>query len=325
MKTPTRTAAAPRNSSRFGIRRATLLLAIVLVILPFAMPNDFFFDLAIRVMLNVAVVIGMNLLIGYAGQISLGHAGFFGIGAYASAILCGRYGWPSLFALIAGTAFAGAAALLIARPILRLRGHYLAMATLGLVIILNIGLITETELTDGPDGISVPPLEAFGKTVSDVHSWYVIVAVFVFVVILGTRNLVESPAGRAMQAIKGSETAARTSGVDVTRFKVRIFMASAMLTSIAGSLLAHYIGFITPDISSVSTSIEFLTMVVVGGMASIYGSVIGALFLTLLPQALSSFAEWQTVIYGVVLVIFMIFLPKGIVPSLRDWMSRKTS
>ena len=297
--------------------RSLLVFIAVLALLPVVMPNAFYFDLAIRVALNAVVVIGMNLLIGYTGQISLGHAGFFGIGAYASAILCGRFGWPPLLSMAAGVAGTALLALLVARPILRLRGHYLAMATLGLVVILNIVIVNETSWTGGPDGTAVAPLQAGGFAVTGERAWYGLAAGFLVLVVVGTRNLVRSPAGRALQAIRGSEIAARTSGIDIARFKVRVFVGSAMLASLAGSLTAHYIGFLTPEVSSINSSIEFLTMVVVGGMASVYGSVVGALLLTLLPQLLSSFAGWQTVVYGLILVVFMIALPRGIVPTLN--------
>ena len=131
-------------------------------------------------------------------------------------------------------------------------------------------------------------------------------------------NLIDSPVGRALQAIHGSEVAARVVGVDTTRFKVRVFVLSAVIASIAGSISAHYIGFITPNLAGFFHSIELVTMVVVGGMASIFGSIIGAALLTILPQLLSSFEGWETVVFGVILMATMIFMPKGLVPSLAS-------
>ncbi|MFT5642590.1 MAG: branched-chain amino acid transport system permease protein [Janthinobacterium sp.] len=297
-------------------QRGLLLLALVLVSLPLVLTNGYYFDVAIRIALNAVVVIGLNLLMGYTGQISLGHAGFYGLGAYASAVLTTHYNWPALAALASGAVATGLLAWLVARPILKLKGHTLAMATLGLGIIIAIVIKNEGQLTGGPDGISLPALIVFGHEISGDVQWYAVAAVLLLLVTWGALNLVDSPTGRALQAIHGSEVAARVAGVDTTRFKVRVFVLSAVIASIAGSISAHYIGFITPSLAGFFHSIELVTMVVVGGMASIFGAIIGAALLTLLPQLLSSFEGWETVVFGVILMLTMIFLPKGLVPSL---------
>ncbi|MDE2575793.1 MAG: branched-chain amino acid ABC transporter permease [Rhodospirillales bacterium] len=291
-------------------------LLVVLAVLPAILPNDFYLDVAIRMAINAVVVIGLNLLIGYTGQISLGHAGFLGIGAYASAILTANYGWPPAAAMLAGAIGSGGLALLVARPILRLKGHYLAMATLGLGIIISIVLVNEVALTGGPDGMSVPNFSLFGFEIASEQAWYWVVAVL----LLGTTwlalNLIDSPAGRALQAIHGSEIAARVAGIDTTAAKVRIFVLSAVLTSIMGSVTAHYLAFVTPTLSDFFHSIALVTMVVIGGMASIYGSLLGAVLLTALPQVLAGLEGGETVVFGLILIVTMIFLPRGLVPSL---------
>jgi branched-chain amino acid transport system permease protein len=291
-------------------------LAAALALLPLLLVNPYLYDVAVRIGINAIVVIALNLLIGYTGQISLGHAGFLGIGAYASGILTAQFGWPPLAALAAGAAGAGALAFLVARPILSLRGHYLAMATLGLGFIIAIVITNESRFTGGPDGISVPALAVAGFELSGERAWYALVAVLLVIVTWLAQNLIDSPAGRALQAIHGSEVAAQVAGIRTRSVKVRIFVVSAVVASIAGSLTAHYVAFITPGVAGFFHSIELVTMVVVGGMASIYGSIVGAVILTMLPQLLSTFEGWETVVFGAILMLTMIFLPKGIVPTL---------
>lgn len=306
------------SSSNKGL----LVLVLVLAALPLAMANPYLYDVAIRIVLNAMIVIALNLLIGYTGQISMGHAGFLGIGAYASGILTAQFGWPPLLALLAGAVAAGVLAFVIARPILKLKGHYLAMATLGLGIIISIVINNETQYTGGPDGISVPAFTLAGFELAGEKAWYALVSVLLVLTAWLALNLVDSPPGRALQAIHGSEIAAQVVGVQTTRVKVRIFVVSAVIASIVGSLSAHYVAFVTPGIAGFFHSIELVTMVVVGGMASVFGSIVGAAILTMLPQVLSTFEGWETVVFGAILMVTMIFLPKGIVPTLAARMRK---
>ena len=292
------------------------IIMAVLLVLPFVLPNSFYVDLAIRMAINAVIVLGLNLLIGFAGQISLGHAGFLGIGAYASAILPTHLGWHPVLALLAGAIAAGALAAVVARPIFKLKGHYLAMATLGLGIIINIVIRTEAAWTGGPDGMPVPAMSLAGFEISGDTHWYWITALLLSISVWASLNLIDSPFGRALRALHGSEIASRVVGVDVVRYKVAIFVLSAVFASIMGSVTAHYVGFVTPNLADFFHSIELVTMVVIGGMASVYGSVVGAVLLTALPQALASFEGWETVAFGTILMLCMIFLPTGLVPTL---------
>jgi branched-chain amino acid transport system permease protein len=277
------------------------VLAAVLLALPLLLPNTYYFDIANRMAINAIIVLGLNLLIGFAGQISLGHAGFFGIGAYASAVLTTHFSWPPIAALCAGAAGAALLAAAIAPPIFRLRGHYLAMATLGLGIVISIVLKNEAGYTGGPDGMSVPAMSAFGWEIFGERQWYWLFAGILLFSVWACQNLIDSPFGRALRALHGSEVASQVVGVNVARYKVTIFVLSAFFASIMGSLTAHYVGFITPDS---------------GGMASVFGSVVGAVLLTALPQALTTFEGRETVAFGAILMLSMIFLPKGLVPTL---------
>jgi branched-chain amino acid transport system permease protein len=293
-----------------------IVLAAVLLILPFFLPNNFYYDVAIKTALNAIVCIGLNLLIGYAGQISLGHAGFFALGAYASAILTSHYKWPGLVAMLAGAIAVALLAFLVARPILRLKGHYLAMATLGLGIIIAIVLNREIPWTGGPDGMNVPALWVWEWRLAGPQTWYWVSAGVLFIAVWVSLNLVESPIGRALRALHGSEVAAETAGVDTTRYKVLVFVVSAVFASVAGSLFAHAERFVTPIEGDFLRSIEFVTMVVLGGMASTFGAVIGAAILTVLPQILTAAHEYKHVALGAIMISVMIFMPRGLVPTL---------
>ena len=300
-----------------------LVLAAVIALLPSILPNSFYFDIAIRVGLNAMVCIGLNLLIGYAGQISLGHAGFIGLGAYGSAILTGQFEWAPLTAMFFTAAMVALLAFFLGRPILKLKGHFLAMGTLGLGIIISIVLNTEAKWTGGPDGTMVNPLTLGSYEVYGEQVWYWVVGGVLLVSVWVALNIIESPIGRALRALHTSEVAAENCGVDVARYKLLIFVVSAVYASLAGSLLAHYGGFVTPVDADFLKSVELVTMVVLGGMASVYGAVIGAAILTVLPQLLTAFEDFEHMVLGLILMLTVIFLPKGLLPSLVARLKRK--
>ncbi len=299
-----------------------LLLAVVIVLLPLVLVNDYFYDVAILVALNAIVCVGLNLLIGYAGQISLGHAGFFALGGYGSAILATQYGLPPWLSLPLACTGVALLALLIGRPTLRLKGHTLAMATLGLGIIISIVISTEDRFTGGPDGMTVPALVVFGWTVAGERTWYWISGTVLLAIVWLAFNLIESPRGRALRALHGSEVAAQTLGIDSSRAKLQVFVLSALLAALAGALMAHYSGFITPAKASFMHSVELVIMVVFGGMASIFGAVVGAALLTMLPQMLTVLKDYEMMVFGAVLIATMVFFPQGVVPTLAQWWTR---
>lgn len=300
-----------------------IVIAVLVAILPLFFPSAYYYRIGVLVFIFSLAVIGLNLLMGFAGQVSLGHAGFLGIGAYAVAIGPVHLGAPPWLCLFAGALLSGAVAFLVGRPILRLKGHYLAVATLGLGLLLAIVLTNETRWTGGPDGMSVPKLELFGWAVRGAAAWYWIAgAVFIGGFVLAL-NLMDSPTGRALQAIHDSEVAARVLGVDVARKKLAIFVISAVYASVAGSLLALFNGYITPDAAGFLRSIELVAMVVLGGMGSIVGSLVGAGVLVVLPQALTVFHDYEQALLGLVVMVFMIFLRQGIVPSIAATFARR--
>ena len=292
------------------------LLAALLLLLPYAMPNAYFYDVAILIALNAIVCVGLNLLVGYAGQISLGHAAFYALGGYASAIAASRWGWPAWVSMPAAVIAVGVLAWIVGRPTLRLKGHYLAMATLGLGVIASIVLTNEDRYTGGPDGMVVPPLMLFGYALKGESVWYGIVGVALWCAVWLALNLIDSPVGRSLRALHGSEVAAETVGIDSARWKLRVFVISALYAAIAGVLTAHYAGFITPSKASFLHSVELVIMVVFGGMASVWGAVLGAAVLTLLPQFLTVFKDYEMMVFGAVLIATMVFFPRGVVPTL---------
>lgn len=304
------------------LRPSLLATMAVLALLPFLLTNAYVVDVAVRICLAAIVAIGLNLLMGFAGQVSIGHATFVALGAYSSAIMTSRYNWPPLAALAAGAAGVALMAYLIAKPILRLKGHSLTMATLGLGIIVNMVLVNEVAWTGGPDGVAVGPLQIGDWVLVGERAWYALVATLLLLAIVISLNLFASPAGRALRALHGSETAAAVMGVDTAVFKVRVFVLSAVFASLAGSLTAHYSSFITPHLAGFMPSVELATIVVVGGMASTFGVVLGACLIVALPQLLGGFEGYEMVFFGLVLMLTVIFMPKGLVPTLAQRFAR---
>lgn len=310
--------------------KGLIVLALVILILPLFLSNSFHFEMATQIGIFAATVVGLNLLVGFAGQISLGHAGFFGMGAYISAILTTNYGWPSLLVIVLAAAFVGLIAWLVGRPVLRLKGHYLSMATLAVGFIIAIIINNENWITGGPDGMPVASLSLFGLELSTFNeyslfgftfggdiAWYYFIGLVLIAAVWFAQNIIDSPIGRALRSVHGSEIAASVVGVDTAKYKSLVFVVSAIYASVMGSLYAHFSGFITPHLASFDQSIILITMVVLGGMASTYGVIVGALVLTLLPQLLADFQEFEMMLFGLILMLTMIFMPKGLVPTLQ--------
>ncbi len=303
-----------------ALLQARLLPAIavvaIVIVLPLFFSSAYYYRVGALVFIFALAVVGLNLLMGFAGQVSLGHAGFVGIGAYAVAIGPVHLGLPSWLSLFVGALLSGTLAFIVGRPILRLKGHYLAVATLGFGVLVAIVLNNEADWTGGPDGMGVPGLTLFDWHVHGSVAWYWVAGVtFVGGFVLAF-NLMESPTGRALQAIHDSEIAARVLGIDVARKKLTVFVISAIYASVAGSYLALFNGLTTPDTAGFLRSIELVAMVVLGGMGSIFGSLVGAAVLVVLPQALTIFHDYEQALLGLIVMVFMIFLRRGIVPSL---------
>jgi branched-chain amino acid transport system permease protein len=273
------------------------------------------------------VTIGLSILMGYAGQISLGQAAFYGIGAYVSAILTVHFGLNPWLCMVIGMAVAAVVAVMVGVPSLKLRGHYLAMATLAFGIIVYIIFNEEGEWTGGPDGMSgIPGLNLFGFEFDSVEKYYYLVWFFVFAAFIFTINIIQSRSGRALRAIHISEAASNAMGINVSRFRIIVFVYSGILASLAGSLYAHYMNFVNPTSFDLFFSIKLIIMIALGGMHSIWGAIIGAFLVTFLSfEWLHYFEEFEIVVYGVILLLITIFLPHGLVgvPGIvKGWFRR---
>ncbi|MDQ7263787.1 branched-chain amino acid ABC transporter permease [Paracoccus sp. PS-1] len=307
---------------RLTAKSATLLVLTALIaVTPFFFPSGYYYRVGALIFVNGLAVTGIVILTGYAGQISLGHAGFAGIGGYACALAPTHLGLHPSLAVVLGAAISGVLAYLVGRPILRLKGYYLAVATLGFGILVSMVLNNERQLTGGPDGIAVPELglrgllKDWGLDLTNGQFWYFFCGLVLLAGAWLALNLHQSPSGRALRALHGSEIAAGTVGIDVARVKLQAFVISAVYASVAGSLVALQNKFITPDVAGFMHSIEMVTMAVLGGAGSVLGAIFGAGILTLLPQALTVFAEYEQLVLGLVMMLVMIFLREGLLPS----------
>jgi branched-chain amino acid transport system permease protein len=300
-----------------------LLFSLLILVAPLALDGGYLLNVLVFVGINTMLAVALNLLLGYAGQISLGHAGFFGLGAYLSGVLTATYGMNPWLVMPLAALIVGILACAIGFPILKLKGHYLAMATLGLGIIIYIVFNETVDLTGGPSGLSgIPPLSLGGISFdSDLKSYYLIWG-FALGVILFSVNLANSRIGRALRAVHDSEVAARVMGVNARLLKVQVFTLSAVICSLAGSLYAHTITFVSPASFGFNFSIELLTMVVIGGLGSIYGSFLGAVLLTLLPEFLRAAHDYDIIIYGGLLMLMVMFMPGGLVRGVPELVRR---
>jgi branched-chain amino acid transport system permease protein len=313
--------------ARIGTRWVWLAAAAMLALM-ILVPFDWFLGhytgLAIFIGINSLVTVGLCLLLGYTGQVSLGQAAFYGMGAYISAILSTTHHWNPWAAMAIAAAGTGLFAYIIGYPIFRLRGNYLAMATLGLGLIMWILFRQLAQFTGGPDGMAgIPYLSIGGFTFDSMFRRYYLVWFFVLAILLISQNIVRSRTGRALRAIHGSEAAAESIGINVDQFKVKIFVLSAVYASIAGSLFAHHQFHVSPGSFDFLASVVVVVMAVVGGLASIWGAVFGAATVRVLSnEILLRFGEWDVVIYGLILVLVMVFTPEGLFVRLKDILGR---
>ncbi|NLI29748.1 MAG: branched-chain amino acid ABC transporter permease [Nitrospiraceae bacterium] len=296
---------------------ALLILAALVLAIPSIVTDSYVMTLMIFSGINAIAAIGLCILMGSAGQVSLGQAGFYGIGAYASSVLSQSFGLP-VPACMAGAAIVSAlAAVILAVPSLRLKGHYLAVATLGFGEIVYI--VLNEFGPGGPSGFGdIPPLSFAGVAITEPAHVAWTVWGFLLLVLVFSLNLLNARPGRALRALHGSETACSAMGLDIVRLKIKVFVLSAVYASIAGSLYAHYVTFISPSSFSFFHSVLLLMMVVLGGITTVWGGVIGAVIITLLPETLKSFEELDVLAYGLILTLSLLFLRRGIVPIVID-------
>lgn len=309
------------------------MLVVLMLLMPLAAGN-YTLTIATAAMVAIVGAVGLNLLTGMTGLISVGQSGFLAIGAYANGILLADYHWPIWFSLPAAGAIAAILSLLVGIPSLRLKGLYLAITTLAFAFIVNHVILYAEKLTHGPNGIFLPKVFVFGFDLAkDSHLFYFVLAITILTV-LAALNLARTRIGRAWIAIRDHDIAARAMGIDLVRYKLLAFMISSFFVGIAGALLSLQIRFVNVDVFGLILSIEALAMIILGGLGSIAGAILGAIFLTLLPEAIRiAFAtfgdpnsttyttyvyEIRGIAYGVVIVAFLRFKPDGLIGLWRD-------
>ena len=294
-----------------------LIFILLIILLPVISGSTYTLTVGIFSGINALVAIGLCILMGYAGQVSLGQAGFYGIGAYISSILSVHAGLPIVISAICAMIVAAIAAMILAVPALRLKGHYLAVATLGFGEIIYI--ILNEWGPGGPSGFGdIPHFSLLGYTIDTTRGYFYLVWGLVAAVMLFSINLINSGTGRALRAIHDSDLACNAMGLNVTALKIKVFILSAVYASLAGSLYAHYVTFISPSSFSLFYSILVLMMVIVGGITNLWGAVIGAVVITVLPELLRRFEELDVLVYGLILTLSLMFFRKGLVPILIE-------
>jgi branched-chain amino acid transport system permease protein len=296
-----------------------IAIGLVLLVGPQALGTYYVYTICL-ILVNIIIATGLNLLTGNAGQVSLCHSSFMAIGAYSTMVLTMRLGLPYWLALPVGGLIAAGLGFGLGLPALRLRGYYLALATLGFLEITQIVIHELPSLTGGVRGTIAPrPSLAGFELTSDMSFYYPILGITLFL-LFAARNLLNSRYGRAFNAIRNSEPAAQARGISLSRIKVLAFAVSAFYAGIGGGLYAPLVGFIDPVEFGLWTAVLHMTFIIVGGLGSILGSIIGATVLTTLPEVLRGFQEFRDFIYGGLLLLFLIFMPTGIVgilPYLR--------
>jgi branched-chain amino acid transport system permease protein len=309
-------------ATRVRLNRLLLVtVAAILVILPNFVDNYIRYVMT-RLFVYVLVALGLNLLTGYTGQVSLGHAAFFAIGAYTAAALAESWQWPSVLCVLAAAAFTAIVGYLLGLPCLRLTGLYLAMATLGFTLIVQEMLLQLAVITHGSEGMKVRPATILGIAFdSDYRKYYLLLGVAILMLVFA-RNLLRGRTGRAFLAIRENERAAEAMGLNLARYKTIAFAISAFYTGLAGALSAFIVGFLDPQEFSFFLSIQFITIIILGGLASLLGSVLGAAFLIVLPELLAGLDVWQALVYGVIMVVTIIFMPFGVSGAARRYAHR---
>ena len=292
------------------MRLRLALALVVLAALPWLLHTPYWRGILVVCAMNVMLALSLNLVLGYTGQLNLGQSAFFGIGAYVSTILIKTYHWNFWLAALAALGAAGVIGLALAAFAVRLRGHYLAIASLGFAVITYQVLVNWEKVTQGVRGIyGILPPPGFGSTVA----LFYLVAGLAFVVYVALDNLVRSPVGETLRSIREDEVSAASIGINPARWKAFAFGVSAAIGGLAGCFYPGFVGTLVPDAFNIIESFTMMAMVIVGGMGTMIGPVIGAIVLTFLPELLRGFGELRLMIYGLALTLVVLFLPGGIV------------
>ncbi|MGH7277583.1 MAG: branched-chain amino acid ABC transporter permease [Candidatus Rokuibacteriota bacterium] len=303
-------------------RLVPALLGAVAMTAPFWVANPYHLHILIMAGIFTVLALSLNLLLGYTGQLSLGHAAFFGIGAYTSSLLALKLDWPVWLGFLGSAVLAGVAGWAIGRLALKLRGAYFVLVTISFAGVISLVSVNWMDLTNGPLGLpGVPPPEIGPWSFRTKSAYYYLVLGAAALGYLVCRRLVRSRIGRAFLALRENESLAESVGIDGTRYLVLAAVVSAAMAGVAGSLYAHYTRFVSPEVFLFSYTVTMVIMVVAGGKGTLTGPIVGALLFTILPEALREATswQWQMLAYGVLLVLLVFFLPRGIVPAVTAW------
>ncbi len=292
-----------------------------LATMSFTLPEYPLFVLSLT-LVNAIAAMGVNLSMGYAGQVSIGHAGFAAIGGYTTAILMTRLDVSYWLTLPLGGLLAGACGFVIGLPTLRLSHLYISMVTFGFGQVVSLVVLNWLPVTNGPNGIAVPPIRA-GAYVFTPDSFYWVIAGCFLALVWLAKNLVRSRLGRSFVAIRESETAAEAMGVHLAKYKTIAFAVGAAYGGLSGALYAGLSNFINPDAFVFLVSILYLTMSVVGGLGTLSGPLVGAAIFTVMPETLRGFAEYKEFISGALLLVFLVFFPRGLTGMVGDALARR--
>src|SRR3974390_812552 len=301
-----------------------LLTALSVFVLPLIF-NDTYWRTNLTICaINVLLALGLDFILGYAGQLNLGHSAFYGLGAYVSTLLIVRLGVPFWVAFVAGIGFAGLAGMFVSFFAVRLRGHYLAIASLGFAGIVYQILLNWISLTQGPlgiYGIKPPPAIAIPGVpqvvFADLRNLFYLVAGFALVVYIVLDQMVRSPIGETLTAIREDEVSAASLGIDAPKWKAFAFAVSSAAAGAAGCFYAPFVGTLVPDAFFTPESFTILAMVIVGGMGTLVGPVFGAILLTVLPEFLRSIGDLRLIVYGASVTLVVLFMPGGLVEAFR--------
>lgn len=289
------------------------ILLIIAATLPRWIPNNYYLQIFSLGMIFAIVTLSLNILSGMTGLFSVGFIAFYGIGAYTSAIVTTALGWPVLVGIFLAGILSSLMSLFLSLPTMRLKGMYFAVATLAFGEIMYQIFLNWTAVTGGTKGIKgVPPLELFGTSFRAYNKFYYVILVVLIVIILLARNLTSSRTGRAMLSIRENDIAAEAVGVNVPQYKMISFLISTFFAGIAGALYAHMVRYVSPESFVNGESAAVLAMMVVGGIGSIPGSIIGGIGLTVLPEFMRFLGNVRMVLYGAAIVVIVIFAPRGL-------------
>lgn len=306
--------------TRLQRRRVPLLTGALLIacLLPFCVESTYVLRICVVAQMNLILVLSLNMMIGLLGQMSFGHAAFFGIGAYTAALLSTRLKLPAELTFPAAMVVAGMFGVLLGLPVLKLKGYYFVIVTMVFCEIMRIVELNWMDLTRGPLGImAIPKPSFFGLKIASQRGFYFLALVLVILTVVVIRNIMNSRIGHAILAVRDDELAASSMGVDVFKYKILVFVVSSCFAGLAGALYAQYTGYIDPTSFTNNKSNELLVMVIFGGLGNMVGSFIGAITLSVIPELLRGMSTYRQLIYGVVLVLLMMVKPDGLLGSVN--------